>query len=140
MDRGESYVSMEIYEWAINFMWEVVVGYGPAGHRRSASFLEELHSKISSITLPVVVGGDFNLIRSVEDKRNCWVMFPRMDLFNDCIVYLSLRELDRRVSDSENVVLMAPFSKEEVWAAIKVMNPASPPGPNGLPVKFFMTF
>ena len=36
--------------------------------------------------------------------------------------------------------LTAPFSEEEVWAAIKGMNPSSAPGPDGLPVKFFQTF
>ncbi|KAE8795098.1 hypothetical protein D1007_30040 [Hordeum vulgare] len=95
MDRGESYVSMEICERGINFKWEIVVVYGLANHRCSAAFLEELHSKISSATLPVVVGDDFNLIHYVEDKSNSRVNFPRMQLFNECIADLGLRELDR---------------------------------------------
>uniref|UniRef100_A0A453IJZ7 Reverse transcriptase domain-containing protein n=1 Tax=Aegilops tauschii subsp. strangulata TaxID=200361 RepID=A0A453IJZ7_AEGTS len=44
------------------------------------------------------------------------------------------------VSDTENAALTAPFSKAEVWTAIKGMNSASAPGPDGLPVKFFQTF
>ncbi|KAE8793901.1 retrotransposon protein [Hordeum vulgare] len=90
-----SYVSMEIYECAINFKWEIMVVYGPADHCRSMAFLEELHSKISYATLPVVVGGDFNLIHCVEEKSNCRVNFPRMQLFNDRIVEFGLRELNR---------------------------------------------
>ncbi|KAE8778177.1 hypothetical protein D1007_48945 [Hordeum vulgare] len=95
MDPDESYVSMEIYERAINFEWEIVVVYGLANHSRSTAFLAELHRKISSATLPVVVGGDFNLIRCVQDKSNGRVNFPGMQLFNDCIADLGLRELDR---------------------------------------------
>ena len=43
----------------------------------------------------MVVGGDFNLIRSEEDKNNNLVNFPRMQMFNDCIADMGLRELDR---------------------------------------------
>ena len=39
MDRGEFFVSMEIFERALNFKWEVVIVYGPADHRRSPAFL-----------------------------------------------------------------------------------------------------
>lgn len=44
------------------------------------------------------------------------------------------------VSATENAALIAPFSEEEVWTAIKEMNPLSAPGPDGLPVKFFQAF
>ncbi|XP_073358315.1 uncharacterized protein [Aegilops tauschii subsp. strangulata] len=62
MDRGQFFVSMELYERALNFKWEVIIVYGPADHSRSASFLEELNRKVSAASLPVVVGGDFNLL------------------------------------------------------------------------------
>ena len=45
--------------------------------------------------LPVVVGGDFNLIRSPDEKNNDRVNRPRMQMFNDCIAELGLRELER---------------------------------------------
>ena len=63
MDRGSHFVSMEVWERDVNFKWEIIIVYGPADHSRSAAFLAELHAKISSATLPVVVGGDFNLLR-----------------------------------------------------------------------------
>ncbi|XP_020155056.1 uncharacterized protein [Aegilops tauschii subsp. strangulata] len=37
------------------------------------------------------------------------------------------------VSAAENAALTAPFSEDEVWAAIRGMNPSSAPGPDGLP-------
>ena len=70
MDRGEFFMSMELFERSLNFKWEVIIVYGPADHSRSAAFLDELHRKISAASLPVVVGGDFNLLRVVEDKSN----------------------------------------------------------------------
>ena len=95
MDRGEFFVSMEIFERALNFKWEVIAVYGPADHRRSPAFLAELQLKISNSPHPVLVGGDFNLIRSPDEKNNSRVNFPRMQLFNDWIAELGLRELDR---------------------------------------------
>ncbi|EMS57304.1 putative anion transporter 2, chloroplastic [Triticum urartu] len=62
MDIGEFYVSMEVFERALNFKWEIVVVYGPADHHRSEAFLDELLRKVSAAQLLVVVGGDFNLI------------------------------------------------------------------------------
>ena len=95
MDRGQFFVSMELYERSLNFKWEVIIVYGPTNHSRSASFLEELHRKVSAASLPVVGGGDFNLLRFADDKSNSNVNFARMQMFNDCIADLGLREIDR---------------------------------------------
>ena len=35
MDRGEFFVSMEVFERALNFKWEIIAVYGHADHRRS---------------------------------------------------------------------------------------------------------
>ena len=40
-------------------------------------------------------GGDFNLIRSPDDKSSGNVDVPRMQMFNDCIADLALREITR---------------------------------------------
>ncbi|KAM3294016.1 hypothetical protein ACQJBY_037110 [Aegilops geniculata] len=95
MDRGEFFVSMEIFERALNFKWEVIIVYGPADHSRSPTFLAELQRKIAASALPVVVGGNFNLIRSPDEKNNDRVNRPWMQMFNDCIAELGLRELER---------------------------------------------
>lgn len=44
------------------------------------------------------------------------------------------------MSGLDNEALLAPFAEEEVLAAIKGMNPASAPGPDGQPMKFFHVF
>ena len=51
----------------------VIQVYGSADHAQSAEFLGELQEKVTMVTaagLPVLVGGDFNLIRSGADKNN----------------------------------------------------------------------
>ena len=57
--------------------------------------MAELKSKVERCPIPVVVGGDFNLIRSPDDKSSGNVDIPRMQMFNDCIADLALREITR---------------------------------------------
>uniref|UniRef100_A0A453DUZ4 Endonuclease/exonuclease/phosphatase domain-containing protein n=1 Tax=Aegilops tauschii subsp. strangulata TaxID=200361 RepID=A0A453DUZ4_AEGTS len=66
-----------------------------ADHGRSATFLTELKNKVERCTTPVVVAGDFNLIRRASDKSSPNVDRVRMRLFNDCIADLALREIAR---------------------------------------------
>ena len=78
MDRGEFFVSMALTHKRTNLKWEVINVYGPADHSRSPAFLAELRSKVERCTIPVVVAGDFNLIRSPDDKSSANVDLPRM--------------------------------------------------------------
>jgi hypothetical protein len=48
---------------------------------------------VERCTIPVVVVGDFNLIRSLDDKSSASVNLPRMRMFNDYIADLALREI-----------------------------------------------
>ncbi|KAI4984215.1 hypothetical protein ZWY2020_047913 [Hordeum vulgare] len=95
MDRGEFFVSMAVTDRRVHLSWEVIIVYGPAHHARSADFLAEMSLKVERCTTPVVVAGDFNLIRWASDKSSLNVDRPRMCLFNDCIADLALREIAR---------------------------------------------
>ena len=95
MDRGEFFLSMSVTDRRVHFSWEVIFVYGPSDHARSASFLAELKNKVERCTTPVVVAGDFNLIRWASDKSSPNVDRVRMRLFNDCIADLALREIAR---------------------------------------------
>ena len=72
---------------------EVIIVYGPADHSRSSAFLNELKAKVERCSTPLVVAGDFNLIRSPDDKSSANVDIRRMRMFNDCIPDLALREI-----------------------------------------------
>ncbi|KAE8790479.1 hypothetical protein D1007_35250 [Hordeum vulgare] len=95
MDRGEFFVSMSVIDRRVHLSWEVIIVYGPADHGRSANFLAELKNKVERCSTPVVVAGDFNLIRWACDKSSPNVDRVRMRLFNDCIADLALREIAR---------------------------------------------
>ena len=95
MDQGEFFLSMSVTDRRVHFSWEVIFVYGPADHARSAVFLAELKNKVERCTTPVVVAGDFNLIRWASDKSSPNVDRVRMRLFNDCIADLALHEIAR---------------------------------------------
>ena len=96
MDRGEFFLSMTITDRTSHFCWEVIIVYGPADHSRSATFLTEMRAKVSRCHTPVVVAGDFNLIRSSEEKSSNLVDLPRMRAFNECIADLAPSGADSR--------------------------------------------
>ena len=76
----------------------IVQVYGPADHSRSAEFLGELEAKVREVSvaqLPLMVGGDFNLIRSGADKNNHNINWPRVAMFNSAIASMALREVAR---------------------------------------------
>ena len=76
----------------------VIQVYGPADHSRSTEFLAELQAKVTTVTaaaLPVLVGGDFNLIRSGADKNNNNINWPRVAMFNSAIASMALRQVAR---------------------------------------------
>jgi hypothetical protein len=69
--------------------------YGPADHSRSPLFLQELEEVVARATSPVLVAGEFNLIRVSADKNNRNIDWSRVNLFNDSIARLQLREVVR---------------------------------------------
>ncbi|KAE8817231.1 retrotransposon unclassified [Hordeum vulgare] len=95
MDHGEFFVSMSVTDRRVHLSWEVIIVYDPADHGCSANFLAELKNKVERCTTPVVVAGDFNLIRWTSGKNSPNVDRPRKRLFNDCIADLALREIAR---------------------------------------------
>jgi hypothetical protein len=74
---------------------EVIGIYGLADQGWARDFLAEISNKIASSTLPLLMGGDFNLIRSAADKSNNNLNWPLIDLFDDNIATWALREIAR---------------------------------------------
>ena len=58
-------------------------------------FSEEIQTKILATEIPIMLGGDFNLIRRIEEKSSGNVNVPLMDAFNEMIHTTGLRELHR---------------------------------------------
>ena len=66
--------------------------YGPSQDERKEDFIAEL-SKLGSRNGPVIIGGDFNLVRGPMDKSNGIVDFNWCDKFNNWIDNCGLLEL-----------------------------------------------
>jgi endonuclease/exonuclease/phosphatase family metal-dependent hydrolase len=93
IDLGPFLLSATVFQRESKFKFEIVGVYGPADHARSATFLNDLESKVENCSNPVVVLGDFNLIRGAQDKNNANINWPLVNAFNDCIARLALREV-----------------------------------------------
>jgi hypothetical protein len=52
------------------FSWKLVVVYGPAYDDRKVDFLDELEHIMVSWQGPLLISGDFNLVRFISDKSN----------------------------------------------------------------------
>jgi exonuclease III len=63
IDQGSFFLSASVLHRVARFKFELIRVYGPAGHALSSQFLTVLEAKVQSSQFPVVIIGDFNLIR-----------------------------------------------------------------------------
>lgn len=78
-----------------NFRWVMVTVYGPVQHDLSADFLAKLGTVCQQTVLPIIIGGDFNLIRVETDKISDNINYHLIDQFNEFIGDQQLMELKR---------------------------------------------
>jgi exonuclease III len=76
-----------------NFEWALVAVYGAAQDRHKPAFLAELVRICENETLPLMVGGDFNIIRRKEEKNNDNFYARWPFIFNAINESLDLREI-----------------------------------------------
>jgi hypothetical protein len=95
VDMGSYFLSATILCKADRTKLMIMGIYGPADHARSNDFLSEISQKIAQVEVPVLMGGDFNLLRDAEDKNNNRITWARLDAFNDAIARWGLREVPR---------------------------------------------
>ncbi|KAK1694372.1 hypothetical protein QYE76_011069 [Lolium multiflorum] len=93
--KGAFFLSAMVFQRKTRLKWCFFLVYGPADHRRTDEFLVELEQEVLAAPFPVVVGGDFNLIRTAGDKSNDNICWPRVRRFNEAIATMALRELCR---------------------------------------------
>jgi len=88
-------IAVTIRERKTNFRWVLMTVYGPAQHDLSVDFLTETSGRLNGQTLPVVIGGDFNLIREPDDKSFMRADVGLMNAFNTFIEQFGLREIKK---------------------------------------------
>ena len=70
MVAGDFCVKLHVKSKADGFAWALVAFYGADQEEFKPNFLSELVCICDAETLPILVGGDFNLIRRQEEKNN----------------------------------------------------------------------
>jgi hypothetical protein len=80
---GPSYVSDVIINKFDKFKWRFVGVYGTAYADHKLDFFSELHDLMEDNSLPILIGGDFNLIRNPQEKNSDNFNALRDFMFND---------------------------------------------------------
>ena len=94
MVAGDFCVKFHLRSKNDGFLWALVVVYGAAQDEKKPDFLSELVRICEDETLPILVGGDFNIIRRQEEKNND-NFNPRWPfIFNAIIESLDLKEIE----------------------------------------------
>ena len=91
---GEFAVKFRVRTKADGFDWALVVVYGAAQPELKLDFLADLVRICGNEQLPVLVGGDFNIIRRKEEKNNDNFDGRWSFMFNTIIESLDLREIE----------------------------------------------
>ena len=91
--EGDFYTKFVLKNKEDGFTWALLAVYGPAQEDLKSAFLSELAHICTAETYPILIGGDFNIMRKPEDKNND-NFDPRWPhLFNAVIDTVDLREI-----------------------------------------------
>lgn len=90
---GDRCVKFYITSRVDHFLWALVAVYGAAQDKQKPEFLAELVHICENEPLPILVGGDFNIIRRKEEKNNENFNARWPFIFNAIIESLDLREI-----------------------------------------------
>jgi exonuclease III len=94
-DRGVFFSSLGLISSEDNFQWEMINVYGPVQNDRRLEFLQELSQKLLNTSCPIMLGGDFNLIRYAWEKSSGNINQFWLDSFNGFIMDNGLLEINR---------------------------------------------
>jgi hypothetical protein len=83
--EGDFHIKLHIRNKANNFIWSLVAVYGAAQAEFKAAFLRELVNLAKDNPYPIIIGGDFNLLRFSHEKSrgrfdNHWSSYSMLSL------------------------------------------------------------
>jgi hypothetical protein len=90
---GEYDIKLTIRNKADDFIWSMVAVYGPAQDAFKADFICELVNLAKDNPYPMIIGGDFNLLRFQHEKSKGHFNSHWPFLFNAVIDSLDLRDV-----------------------------------------------
>jgi hypothetical protein len=91
---GDFYVKIHLKNKGDNFEWGILAVYGAAQNEEKNLFSQELVQACNAIDRPLMVGGDFNIVRNSREKNNVRYEDRWPFLFNAVINSLDLREIE----------------------------------------------
>jgi hypothetical protein len=91
--QGEYMLQMNLWDKMNRIKWNFLVVYGAADEENKLDFLSELSSFCSRNKEPILIGGDFNILRYSSERNRPGGNFRHSDTFNNLIHFYELREL-----------------------------------------------
>jgi exonuclease III len=91
---GDFMIKILVVHKENGFIWNFINVYGAAQNDQKQKFLSELSSFCSKCNHPMLVGGDFNILRKETDKNKPRGTNNWSSLFNSIIDFHNLIELD----------------------------------------------
>ena len=94
IEEGDFLIRFKVRHREDDYKFNLISVYGPAQMDHKAQFLSEVVRVCSKEALPIVIGGDFNIIRRPDEKNNDNYNDRWSFLFNAVIDSLNLREIE----------------------------------------------
>jgi len=94
IEEGDFFIRFKLRHKESGFKFNPISIYGLAQGELKSAFLSEMVRVCSKEALPILIGGDFNIIRKPDEKNNDNYSDRWPFLFNAVIDALNLRELD----------------------------------------------
>jgi exonuclease III len=91
---GRFYICVTLQDLKLQKLWKLVLVYGAAQDTDKEDFLVELGDVCCNQKLPMLIGGDFNILRFPSDKNKAMRKNKWSDLFNAIINTYELREIE----------------------------------------------
>jgi len=94
IEEGDFFIRFKLRLREDDFKFNLISIYGPAQLDQKSHFLSEVVRVCSKEVVPIVIGGDFNIIRKPDEKNNDNYNDRWPFLFNVVIDSLNLREIE----------------------------------------------
>lgn len=91
--QGEFMIQANLWDKVNKVKWNLLVVYGAAHDDQKNNFLTELSTFCSRNHDPIIIGGDFNIIRYSYERNKLHGTHRFSGLFNSLINFYELREI-----------------------------------------------
>jgi hypothetical protein len=91
--QGDFMLQLNLWDKFNKVKWNLLIVYGAAHEEQKMNFLSELSAFCSKNQEPILVGGDFNIIRYAFEKNKPGHVQRFSDMFNTLINFHELREI-----------------------------------------------